>query len=87
MRGSDMMIEGAMVSDIEEILSLQKLAYRSEAEIYNDFNIPPLVQTLEGIKNDFENQIFLKKYNVDNRFCQGICQRGNLLCGKTDRSS
>ena len=54
------MIERAIVSDAEEILFLQKSAYRSEAEIYNDFNIPPLVQTLESIKNDFENQIFLK---------------------------
>ncbi len=41
-----MEIERAIISDAEEILSLQKLAYRSEAEIYNDFNIPPLVQTL-----------------------------------------
>jgi ribosomal protein S18 acetylase RimI-like enzyme len=54
------MIEGAVVSDAEEILPLQKLAYRSEAEIYDDFNIPPLVQTLGSIKNDFENQVFLK---------------------------
>jgi len=54
------MIEGAVVSDAQEILSLQKLAYRSEAEIYDDFNIPPLVQTLGSIKNDFENQVFLK---------------------------
>lgn len=55
-----MIIERAAVSDAEEILSLQKLAYRSEAEIYNDFNIPPLLQTLESIKKDFEEQFFLK---------------------------
>jgi len=53
-------IEKATVFDAEEILSLQKLAYQSEAEIYNDFNIPPLVQTLESIEKDFENQFFLK---------------------------
>jgi len=56
-----MMIERAIVSDAGEILSLQKLAYRSEAEIYNDFNIPPLLQTIESMKNDFENQIILKE--------------------------
>jgi ribosomal protein S18 acetylase RimI-like enzyme len=54
------MIERATVADAEEILSLQKLAYKSEAEIYNDFTIPPLLQTLEEIKKDFENQIVLK---------------------------
>jgi len=56
----DMMIERATISDAEEILALQKLAYRSEAEIYNDFNIPPLVQTLESLQKDFENQFFVK---------------------------
>lgn len=55
-----MVIEKAMVSDAEEILSLQKISYISEAEIYNDFNIPPLVQTLEQIKMEFDNHIFFK---------------------------
>ena len=55
-----MIIKLSNVSDAEEILSLQKLAYRSEAEIYNDFKIPPLLQTLEEIKKDFENKFFLK---------------------------
>jgi hypothetical protein len=31
--------------DYEEILDLQKLAYQSEAIIFNDFTIPPLTQT------------------------------------------
>ena len=55
-----MEIEKATILDAEEILVLQKLAYRSEAEIYNDFNIPPLLQTLESIQKDFEKQFFLK---------------------------
>jgi GNAT superfamily N-acetyltransferase len=55
-----MIIERATISDAEAILSLQKLAYKSEAKIYNDFNIPPLVQTLKDINDDFERQIFLK---------------------------
>lgn len=56
----EMIIERAIISDAEAILSLQKLVYKSEAEIYNDFNIPPLVQTLKDINDDFERQIFLK---------------------------
>jgi ribosomal protein S18 acetylase RimI-like enzyme len=55
-----MIIKEAEVSDMEEILSLQKLAYQSEAELYNDFSIPPLVQTLEEINEEFKNHIFLK---------------------------
>lgn len=55
-----MVIERAMVKDAGEILSLQKIAYRSEAEIYDDFTIPPLTQTQEEIKKDFESQVFLK---------------------------
>lgn len=35
-------IEKASINDAEEILRLQKLAYISEAEIYDDFNIQPL---------------------------------------------
>lgn len=53
-------IKQALVEDAEEIITLQKLAYQSEAEIYNNFTIPPLTQTLEEIKKDFLYQIFLK---------------------------
>ena len=55
-----MIIKKAEVSDIDEILSIQKLAYKSEAEIYDDFSIPPLVQTVEEIKEEFKNHVFLK---------------------------
>lgn len=55
-----MHIEQATITDAEEILSLQKLCYVSEAEIYNDFNIPPLTQTLEEIKKEFDKYIFFK---------------------------
>ena len=34
-----MIIENALISDLEEILALQKLAYLSEAEICNDFSL------------------------------------------------
>jgi ribosomal protein S18 acetylase RimI-like enzyme len=55
-----MIIERATIADAEEILSLQKLAYRSEAAVYNEFNIPPLTQTLEEIKDEFNSKIVLK---------------------------
>jgi ribosomal protein S18 acetylase RimI-like enzyme len=46
--------------DLEEILALQKLAYVSEARIFNDFNIPPMRQTIDEIHNEFRDQTFLK---------------------------
>jgi ribosomal protein S18 acetylase RimI-like enzyme len=55
-----MIIENATVSDAEELLVLQKLAYQSEAAIYDDFSIPPLVQTLESLEEDFKSHFFLK---------------------------
>ena len=55
-----MIIKRAEFLDRKEILSLQKLAYESEAKLYNDFNIPPLIQTLKEIEEEFENHIFLK---------------------------
>lgn len=50
----------AKINDIFEILDLQKLSYKQEAEIYNDYEIPPLTQTIEGIKNEFNNSTVLK---------------------------
>ena len=53
-------IQLASSEDAAQILALQKIAYQSEAEIYGDYDIPPLLQTLESIQNDFQNHIFLK---------------------------
>ncbi|HAD04257.1 MAG: GNAT family N-acetyltransferase [Desulfuromonadales bacterium GWD2_61_12] len=50
----------AGVSDAAEILELQKLAYQSEAIIYDDWSIPPLTQTLDEIKEEFTETTFLK---------------------------
>ena len=47
-----MILERATIEDAKEILDLQKLAYRSEAEIYYDDTLPPLTQTREEIRND-----------------------------------
>jgi ribosomal protein S18 acetylase RimI-like enzyme len=60
-------IQRAEVSDAEEILTLQKLAYRSEGEIYNDFHIPPLLQTLEELMADLQRQVFLTAKDENGR--------------------
>lgn len=53
-------IEKALIQDAAEILKLQKLAYQSEIEIYNDPYLPPAIQTLEEIQTEFKFRIFLK---------------------------
>lgn len=55
-----MNITQADINDAEEILKLQKIAYQSEAKLYNDYTIPPLIQTLEEISEQFSNYTFLK---------------------------
>lgn len=38
---------------------MQRLAYQSEARVYNDWAIPPLVKTIEKLEVEFEmNRIF-----------------------------
>ena len=53
-------IEKAIETDLNEILILQRLAYQSEAILLNNFSIPPLLQTLEEVQQEFSNGIFLK---------------------------
>ncbi len=56
----ELIIIPAEKCDLPEILVLQKLAYQSEAELNNDFRIPPLVQTLEEIEHEFIKKRILK---------------------------
>jgi hypothetical protein len=46
--------------DAREILALQKVAYQSEARLYDDWTIPPLTQTESQIEAEFESKVFLK---------------------------
>lgn len=53
-------IEWAGPDDAEEILTLQKLAFRVEAELYGDHAIAPLVETDEQIREAISRDIVLK---------------------------
>jgi predicted N-acetyltransferase YhbS len=57
---NDFTIDIASKFDLPQILGLQKKAYKSEAQIYNDFSIPPLTQSTEELEIEFQNQLFLK---------------------------
>jgi len=64
-------IEIAKPEDSAEILALQKLSYRSEAELYNDFSLSPLHQTLEELHEDFETMVFFKAV-MDNKIVGSV---------------
>lgn len=50
----------ASEADAMEILEIQKLAFHGQAVLYDDFALPPLMQTLEELTQDFKSHIFLK---------------------------
>ena len=61
-----MIITKANKTDLSKILELQYLAYQSEAKLFNNQKIPPLVQTLKDIEEDYNRGIILKVLNEDN---------------------
>jgi len=82
----EIVVEKANISDAEEILSLQKLAYRSEAENYDDFTIEPLTQSLHDIEEQFNTYVFLKIIvdemivgSVRGQLIDGTCHIGKLF--------
>ncbi|MBI5817529.1 MAG: GNAT family N-acetyltransferase [Verrucomicrobia bacterium] len=79
-------IDRATLEDAETILALQKLAYQSEAKLYNDWSLPPLTQTLESLGEEFRTSVILKA-TEDNRIVGsvrakvsgGTCAIGRLI--------
>lgn len=81
-----MKIEPALIEDAPAILALQKLAYLSEAQIYDDFSIQPLMQSLEDLKGEFESHDVFKAIrgndlvgSVRTRVSGGTCYVGKLI--------
>ena len=60
-----MTILKAEQKDLQEILELQYFAYQSEAELFNDRNIPPLLETIEELTEEYKNGIILKMISGD----------------------
>lgn len=53
----------ADASDLLEILDLQYLAYQSEAKLLGNPNIPPLTQTLDELRAEYQQGVVLKAVN------------------------
>lgn len=54
------LIELASPEDAEVILALQRLAYQREAELYGDYAIAPLTESLPDLQQTFERSCVLK---------------------------
>ena len=60
-----MNIQPVRQQDLPEILAVQKAAFEAEAQLVNDWNIPPLTQTLDELADDWRQGIMLKAVNED----------------------
>ncbi len=58
-------IRDAVESDAPAILKIQKLAFQKQGMLYNDFKLPPLVQTLEEMLQDFTKYSYLIAVDAD----------------------
>ncbi len=83
-------ISPAIITDADSILSLQKRAYESEARLYNDWLIPPLVQTLNSLVAELNTITVLKAVeegvivgSVRAKFDGATCSIGRLIVEPT----
>ena len=79
-------IARATPADAAELHALHRLAYRSEAELYNDWSIPPLVDPLDETERALAGQVVLKAVSagrivgaVRGRLAEGTCHVGRLI--------
>src|SRR4051794_13567542 len=82
----DLKIARAGLADAEAVLRLQQRAYQSAAALYQNWNIPPLAQTLEDLRAEFARATFLKATvagvlvgSVRARLRRGACEVGRFI--------
>lgn len=60
--GMSVIISAATAQDAEQILKLQYLCFQSEAELYGNYRIDPLVQTLDSLHAEIAtNLVFVAR--------------------------
>lgn len=81
-------IQKAEIEDLVEILSLQKKAFTEVAKLMNKFDLPPLLQTIEEVRNEYKQGILLKYLSKENKIIgsvrgfsdeNNICHIGKLV--------
>lgn len=73
-------------SDCDEIIQLQQLAYQTEAQLYQDWTIPPLTQTSASLQQELPSLIILKTViagkiigSVRAQLIGNVCHIGRLI--------
>jgi ribosomal protein S18 acetylase RimI-like enzyme len=64
-------IVDASPGDAEAILALQKVAYEREARRYDDWTIPPMIETLDSVREQIAQHVVLKAV-VDGRLAGSV---------------
>ena len=79
-------IGAARVDEAEQILKLQRLSYRTEAALYDDWTLPPLTQTLRELLEQYDDHTILAARlgdevvgSVRARLKDGTCYVGRLV--------
>lgn len=81
-----MLIEKADKKDLPKILEIQYMAFRKEAEEFNDFEIEPLKQTVEALEEEFQKFTFLKAVDENGNIIgstRGYIENKTSYVGKT----
>lgn len=63
-------------ADLKQILELQKECYQTEAELHNDYNIPPLTQTLSSISQEIDEGVLILKGVINGQLVGSV--RGQI---------
>ena len=79
-------IAEAESGDLIEVLELQKLAYQSEAKLYNDWTLPALTQSIESLREESLDSVILKGIvdgsiigSVRAKTTSATCEVGRLI--------
>lgn len=80
-----MLINKAVENDLQEILDLQYAAYQSEAELFCNTDIPPLKQTLDDVRKEYQKGTILKALDENNVIIgsvRGYLENDTVYIGK-----
>lgn len=55
--GMSVIISAATAQDVEQIFRLQYLCFQREAELYDNYRIDPLVQTLDAVRGEVADDL------------------------------
>lgn len=79
-------IQEAELQDCEEIIGLQRAAYESEAQLYKDWTLPPLLQTADSLRQELETSLILKAVEANKivgsvraKLVEDTCHIGRLI--------